>query len=182
MGAHHRLGASRGFRPGRCATYTGDVPADQIDIRPIVPEDAGETLTLQRAAFVQEALIYGSVQMPPFTQTLEELRAELVENLGCVAREGGRMLGAVRAQTDGELLLIGRLVIAPDVQGRGIGSRLLEAVEQRGREAGCREAELFTGSLSEANLRLYTRTGYHETTRVEGDDGIEQVFLRKPLA
>lgn len=156
--------------------------AEEIDIRPIVPEDAGETLTLQRAAFVQEALIYDSVQMPPLTQTLDEIRAELIDNLGCVAREGGRMLGAVRARADGALLLIGRLAIAPDVQGRGIGSRLLEAVEQRGREHGCREAELFTGSLSEANLRLYARAGYRETTRVRGDDGIEQVFLRKALA
>ncbi|MCW3491760.1 GNAT family N-acetyltransferase [Microbacterium sp. SSM24] len=155
---------------------------DDIDIRAIAPEDAGETLTLQRAAFVQEALIYDSVQMPPLIQSLEELRAELVENLGCVARESGRMLGAVRARADGDLLLIGRIAIAPDVQGRGIGSRLLEAVEKRGREAGCREAELFTGSLSEANLRLYERTGYRETTRVDGDDGIEQVFLRKSLA
>ncbi len=157
------------------------MPDDALVILPIVPDDAGEALTLQRAAFVQEAIIYDSIHMPPLTQTLDELRAELVENLGCVAREGGRMLGAVRARTDGDLLLIGRLVIAPDVQGNGIGSRLLDAVEQRGREAGCREAELFTGSLSEANLRLYERSGYRETSRVEGDDGIEQVFLRKPL-
>ncbi|MFE7844462.1 GNAT family N-acetyltransferase [Microbacterium sp. NPDC057407] len=155
--------------------------SDEIEIRPITPDDAGEALTLQRAAFVQEALIYNSVQMPPLTQSLDELRAELVENLGCVARDAGRMVGAVRAQRDGELLLIGRLAIAPDVQGRGIGSMLLEAVENRGREAGCREAELFTGSLSEANIRLYERTGYRESGRVEEDEGIEQVFLRKTL-
>jgi GNAT superfamily N-acetyltransferase len=157
------------------------MPSDEIEILPIGPDDAGETLTLQRAAFVQEALIYNSVQMPPLTQSLDEVRAELVENLGCVARERGRMLGALRAQRDGELLLIGRIAIAPDVQGRGLGTRLLEAVEERGRSIGCREAELFTGSLSEANLRLYERAGYRESGRVEEDDGIEQVFLRKRL-
>nr|BFF11983.1 hypothetical protein GCM10025699_32860 [Microbacterium flavescens] len=54
-------------------------------------------------------------------------------------------------------------------------------MERRGKESGCREAELFTGSLSEANLRLYERCGYRETGRVEQDDGIEQVFLRKTL-
>ncbi|KQZ83509.1 GCN5 family acetyltransferase [Microbacterium sp. Root166] len=153
-----------------------------MTISDIGPEDAGETLTLQRAAFVQEALIYDTVQMPPLTQTLEELRAELVENLGCVVRKGPRMIGAARARRDGDLLLIGRLAIAPDAQGQGVGTRLLAAVEERGRAAGCREAELFTGSLSEANLRLYEREGYRETTRVAGDDGIEQVFLRKSLA
>ncbi|WP_345803445.1 GNAT family N-acetyltransferase [Microbacterium sp. AZCO] len=145
-------------------------------------EDAGEVLTLQRAAFVQEALIYGTPDMPPLTQSLDELEHELHDNLGQVALAGPRMVGALRARLDDGLLLIGRISIAPDQQGKGIGSRLLAAVEERGRGAGATEAELFTGSLSEANLRLYTREGYAETQRVQGDDGIEQVFLRKRLA
>jgi GNAT superfamily N-acetyltransferase len=157
------------------------VSAADIAVRDIRIEDAGEVLTLQRAAFVQEALIYGTPGMPPLTQTLDELVHELHDNLGRVALIGPRIVGAVRARLDGELLLVGRLAIAPDQQGNGIGSRLLEAVEERGREAGAREAELFTGSLSEANLRLYEREGYAETQRVAGDDGIEQVFLRKRL-
>ena len=154
---------------------------DDLTIRAIEPGDAGEVLTLQRAAFVQEALIYGTPEMPPLTQTLDELQAELIDNLGCVALAGTRIVGAVRARRDGELLLVGRLVIAPDQQGLGIGTRLLAAVEERGRAAGATEAELFTGSLSEANLRLYQREGYAETQRVAGDDGVEQVFLRKRL-
>ncbi|MGK3954118.1 GNAT family N-acetyltransferase [Microbacterium sp. I2] len=154
---------------------------DDLTVRPIRPDDAGEVLTLQRAAFVQEAQIYCTPQLPPLTQTLDELEAELVENLGCVAVDGTRIVGAVRARRDGELLLVGRLTIAPDQQGRGIGTRLLAAVEERGAALGATEAELFTGSLSEANLRLYLREGYVETQRVPGDDGIEQVFLRKPL-
>ena len=153
-----------------------------IEIRPITPNDAGEVLTLQRAAFVQEAQIYGSTDMPPLTQTLEELEAELVENLGRVAVDGHRIVGALRARLDGERLLIGRIAIAPDQQGRGIGSQLLAAAEQAGKDAGAREAELFTGSLSEANLRLYEREGYTESERIPQDGGTEQVFLRKPLA
>lgn len=152
-----------------------------VTTRPIRPEDAGEVLTLQRAAFVSEALIYDSVHMPPLTQTLEEVEAELRENLGCVALVGTRIVGAARAVRDGDLLLIGRIAIAPDQQGQGIGSTLLEAVEARGREAGAIEAELFTGSLSEANLRLYERVGYVESERVDTGDGIEQIFLRKRL-
>ena len=153
-----------------------------IHIRGIHSDDAGEVLTIQRAAFVQEALIYGTVDMPPLTQTLDELRAELQHNLGCVALDGHRIVGAVRAQRDGDLLLIGRLAIAPDQQGSGVGTQLLAAVEQAGLDAGATTAELFTGSLSEANLRLYAREGYVEAERVPGDDGIEQVFLRKSLA
>lgn len=150
-------------------------------IRPIAVDDAGEVLTLQRAAFVQEALIYDAVDMPPLTQTLDEVRGELEDNLGCVALDGERMVGCVRARVDGDLLLIGRIAIAPDQQGAGLGTALLSAVEERGREAGATTAELFTGSLSEANLRLYEREGYEESERVPGDDGTAQVFLRKQL-
>jgi len=163
---------------GSPRNYGGRMNEDAVSIRPIEPRDAGEVLTLQRAAFVSEALIYRSVDMPPLTQTLAEVEAELVTNLGCVALIGPRMVGAVRAQRDGDLLLIGRLAIAPDMQGRGIGSKLLAAVEAR---TDATEAELFTGSLSEANLRLYQREGYVETERVREDEGIEQVFLRKRL-
>lgn len=147
-------------------------------IRDIRTDDAGQVLTIQRAAFASEALIYGDPDMPALTQTLEEVEAELVDNLGCVAVEGDRIVGAARARIDGDLLLIGRIAIAPDQQGGGIGSRLLAAVEERGRAAGATEAELFTGPLSEANQRLYEREGYHrsETT----DDG--EIFYRKPLA
>ena len=154
---------------------------DDLTVRPIRPDDAGEVMTLQRAAFVQEALIYGTPEMPPLTQTLEEVESELHENLGCVALDGPRMVGAVRARLDGSLLLVGRIAIAPDRAGEGIGTTLLAAVERRGAEAGATEAELFTGSLSEANLRLSEREGYVETERVQGDDGTEQVFLRKRL-
>lgn len=156
--------------------------ADDIDIHPISPEDAGEVLTLQRAAFVQEALIYRDVDMPVFTQTLEEVAYELRDNLGQVARRAGRMVGAVRARIDGDVLLVGRLAIAPDQQGEGIGSALLDAVEARAREAGARTAELFTGRLSEANIRLYERQGYVVAEAAGGAGGADEVFLRKDLA
>lgn len=138
-------------------------------------------LTLQRAAFVQEAIVYDSVDMPAFHQTLEELAAELRENLGCVALIGPRVVGAARARMADDTLLIGRIAIAPDVQGAGIGSALLDAVEERGRSAGATSAELFTGRLSEANLRLYARQGYVEFERAGGDSGADEVYLRKTL-
>lgn len=151
---------------------------DTAEIRPIHPDDAGEVLTIQRAAFASEARIYGDADMPPLTQTLEELRAELVENLGCVALVGPRIVGAVRARVNDDLLLIGRLAIAPDQQGGGLGTTLLAAVEERGRDAGATTAELFTGALSEANQQLYEREGY-ERSEVTGDG--DEIFYRKPL-
>lgn len=157
---------------------TGSSIGDRVALSRITADDAGEVLTLQRAAFVSEAQIYGDPHMPPLVQTLHELEAELRDADGWVARVDGRLVGAIRTREQGGLLLIGRIAVAPDVQGAGIGEKLLEAAEQ---SSSAREAELFTGSLSEANLRLYERCGYAESERVDGDDGTAQVFLRKPL-
>ena len=151
--------------------------AEDLTIEPIRPSDAGEVLTIQRAAFVSEAIIYGNPDMPPLRQTLEELEAELQTARGWVARLGARLVGAIRVREDDGLLLVGRIAIAPDQQGSGIGRTLLETAEAH---SDATEAELFTGSLSEANIRLYESCGYVETQRVPGD-GSEEVYLRKKL-
>lgn len=151
---------------------------DEMVIAPITETDAGEVMTLQRAAFVSEAQIYGSADMPPLTQTLAEVRAELRAGSGLTARIGGRLVGAIRYVEDDRVLLVGRIAIAPDMQGEGIGRTLLDAAEK---QSTAEVAELFTGSLSEANIRLYEACGYRESQRIPEGDGTEQVFLRKPL-
>lgn len=152
---------------------------DEVSIAAMQPSDAGEILTIQRAAFVSEALIYGDPNMPPLVQTLDELKSEMTDAIGWVARIGPRLVGVIRARESDGLLLIGRIAIAPDLQGYGIGQALLEAAEQHSDAA---ESELFTGSLSEANIRLYERCGYRIADRVDNADGTAQVFMRKRIA
>ena len=150
----------------------------EIQLSRIAVSDAGEVLTVQRAAFVSEALIYGSADMPALTQTLDAVEAELRDADGWVARVDGRLVGVIRTRQERDLLLIGRIAIAPDMQGFGIGQALLDAAE---RHCTASEAELFTGSLSEANIRLYEHCGYVESERVPQGDGIDEVYLRKRL-
>ncbi|CAI9387047.1 nicotinamide-nucleotide amidohydrolase family protein [Microbacterium sp. T2.11-28] len=160
------------------ATGATERPADGIRIEPMRVADAGEVLTVQRAAFVSEAQIYGAADTAPLTQTLEQLEADISGGQGWVARRHGRLVGALSCREADDVLLIGRIAIAPDMQGEGIGRRLLARAEAASTAA---EAELFTGSLSEANLRLYRSCGYVETERIDQGDGTAQVFLRKQL-
>jgi GNAT superfamily N-acetyltransferase len=83
--------------------------------------DAGEMLTLQRAAYVTEAQIYDDPRLPALTRTLLELQAELGTVLSFKASSGGRLIGAVRVAVRDSNAEIGRLVVAPDQQGRGLG-------------------------------------------------------------
>jgi GNAT superfamily N-acetyltransferase len=134
--------------------------------------DAGEVLTLQRAAYVGEAMRYDQF-LPPLHETLDEVRDVLRgETVVLGLRDGGRLIGTVRIKSDGE---VARLAVAPDRQNEGLGTRLLEAAIERG------GSWLFTGDRSEANLRLYRRHGFEETHRVPVP-GHELVYLKRPAA
>ena len=132
--------------------------------------DAGEVLTLQRAAYVGEAMIYDEF-LPPLFETLDEVSQVLTSDVDVLGiRDAERLIGAVRIKPDGE---IARLAVAPDRQHEGLGTRLLEAAIERG------GTWLFTGDRSEANLRLYRRHGFEETHREPGP-GHVLIYLRRP--
>lgn len=144
------------------------------------PQDAGEILTVQRAAYVTEAQLHDDPWLPPLTQTLDELVAELARStVALKAVSGHRLAGAVRARVEGSVMHVGRLVVVPDLQGRGIGTRLLTAVHACA-GPGVMTFALFTGHRSEANLRLYHRFGYRETHRDRPGGTTEVVHLARP--
>ena len=136
----------------------------------LTARDAGEVLTLQRAAYVGEAMLYDQF-LPPLFETLDEVRAVLDDAVLVLGiRDDGRLIGTVRIKPDGE---IARIAVAPDRQHEGLGTRLLEAAIARG------GTWLFTGDRSEANLRMYRRHGFEETHR-EPVPGHELIYLKRP--
>ena len=143
--------------------------------------DAGEILTLQRAAYVTEARAHDDVNLAPLTQTLPELLDQLArpDVMALGIRERGRLVAAVRILLDGPIARISRLTVAPDRQGNGLGSTLLSATESLVPES-ITELRLFTGEKAHDNLRLYVRFGYRELERTPAGH-YELVHLAKPL-
>ncbi|MBF8194681.1 GNAT family N-acetyltransferase [Nonomuraea sp. K274] len=142
-----------------------------------VAADAGEILTLQRAAYVSEAQLYGDPYIAPLVESLEQVRKVIESAVVLKAVDGSRIVGAVRGQVSGATCRVGRLVVAPDLQGHGLGTALLSALHEEVPEASA--FDLFTGHLSEANLRLYRRLGYRETRRERMDDHLTLIHLRR---
>jgi len=60
-------------------------------------------------------------------QILEQLSDELNESLALKVTADRRIVAAGRARRMGRVLHIGRLTVAPDMQGRGLGTKLLTA-------------------------------------------------------
>jgi GNAT superfamily N-acetyltransferase len=149
-----------------------------VIIGPASPRGAGEILTVQHAAYVTEAQLYDDPHIVPLNDTLDDVRAAIVAGQALVARDGSRVVGAVRGVVDGDVCTVARLVVAPDMRGRGIGSALLAAVEAR--EAGRVERfVLFTGHRSAGNLRLYRGAGYVDTHVVAVTGTLSLVHLEK---
>ena len=150
---------------------------DGAYLTPLTPDDAGEVLPLQYAAFVSEAQRYNDPMILPLTQSVDDVAAELAEGGLGVREPSGRLIGAVRwsAHDLPEATTIKRLVIAPDQRRRGIGARLLAAAEVA---SGGTRFELITGGASPDNLAFYARAGYVEIGRVRQGQ-LELAHLRK---
>lgn len=148
-----------------------------VRVERATPADAGEILTVQRAAYVTEAQLYGDPFIAPLVESVEQIRKVIEEALILKACTGGRIVGAVRGRRQGGTCLIGRLVVVPDRQGEGIGGALLTALHEEMPDATA--FDLFTGHLSEANLRFYRRRGYRETNRERVHDHLTLVHLRR---
>lgn len=153
----------------------------EITIALLDTDSAGELLTLRRAAFVTEAQVYGDPNIPPLTQTLEELIADVqrddVVTLG--AWLGHRLVGSVRVELEDGKATLGRLAVAPDLQGQGIGTQMMFAVLPHLPEETT-EIWVFTGKDSKQNLAMYQKNGYeHQHEQVAGD--LTYAYLRKIL-
>ncbi len=142
--------------------------------------DAGEILTVQRAAFVQEAQLYGDPMVPPLTESLADIRLAIDTCHVIIGRLGHRAVAAGRVRVRVRVGLVGRLSVVPDLQGLGIGRALLAAVE-----ATCRgdvdSWELYTGARTEGNLHLYHSAGYVDTHSEHVGGALDFVHMRKPV-
>jgi tRNA (guanine37-N1)-methyltransferase len=160
-------------------------PAVLDDGTPIVravPADAGEILTLQRACWLQEALANDTFEVPALRETLDDVRVWLAEWDTWVVRRAGRLVGAVRARRkpdDPTTWDIGRIMVAPDLQGQGLGRALLEHV-QAVAPADVTSYVLFTGSESARNQKLYKRAGFRLRRDLPAPPGAVVLTKRRP--
>lgn len=149
-----------------------------LEIERALPEDAATILALQRLAYQTEAALYNDWSIPPLTQTLESLIEEFFTSVVLKAVVEGQLVGSVRARINHDTCEIGRLVVHPAFQRRGIGSRLLKTIENQCSVVA--RFELFTGSKSESNIRLYQRAGYQVTRTQSLSPAVSITYLEKP--
>ena len=148
-----------------------------MNIQPVRQQDLSEILAVQKAAFEAEAQLVNDWNIPPLTQTLDELAADWRKGIMLKAvDEDGIIVGTVRGHVAPDGFYIGRLAVQPQWQGRGYGSALLEAMIGRAESS---RLVLFTSTKSERNLRLYERFGFRPFKKSTTATGVPLVWLEK---
>ncbi len=148
--------------------------------------DAGELLTLQRAAFAE-----AQPRLSPLRDTLSDVEEaiEAAEHEVLVAvttEEGewghrGRLVGAIRIEADSGGLRLGRLTVAPDLRNRGLGSALLEGVLEEAERRRASRLELVAEGASSEDLAIYRRYGFRDSGAIEVDGGRRAIVLTRLL-
>jgi len=140
-------------------------------------DDAPAMLALQKLAFEPEARACRTREIPPLQETLEGVREHIRTATVLKAVEGVRLRGAIRGIATGHTCLVRVLVVAPEAQGRGLGARLLAAIEAAHPQAAC--FELTTNMIMAGNVRFYLRHGYEVVEQVQHAPTIRLAFMRK---
>lgn len=121
------------------------------------PEDFTRLLEIDQACFV-EGIAYSAAEMRHFLSRPKGVRI--------IAEQEGRILGFVIAdrfrprrsqQCMGKIITID---VLPEARRTGLGSRLMNAVEEKLREAGCSYVSLETAVDNLAALRFYKKHNY----------------------
>jgi len=140
--------------------------------------DLKTILVLQKQAFLSEADIYNDFDIsPPLLQTLEELTKEFSESIILKAVLGDFIVGSVRGFQVDETVFIKRLIVNPNYQNQGIGTKLMKSIEDSFKNN--KRYELFTGHKSKRNLHLYQKIGYKEFKRIPIHENLTMIYLEK---
>jgi tRNA (guanine37-N1)-methyltransferase len=139
---------------------------EERELRAAQPGDAGELLTLQRACWVQQRQANQDLGIDVLTEDVEDVRAWIADSTVLVLRSAGRLVGAVRGRLHGDRWEIGRLMVAPDLQGRGLGRMLLGTMEGLAPPEAS-TYELFVGSACARGQRLFRKSGYRSRGKAD---------------
>jgi ribosomal protein S18 acetylase RimI-like enzyme len=148
----------------------------RIRLRRATPADLDALAALERACFRAERLDRASFRR----------RLASPAGLVVVAVSDGSLLGYALARFDlrRALARLDSIAVAARARGRGLGARLLAAVERAARAAGARRLGLEVRPANRAARALYVARGYRPVARLAGyyATGGDALRYERPLA
>ena len=156
----------------------GQASLDGIEVFPAEFDDLKAILALQYIAYQSEAKLVNNPSIPPLRETLDDIEAQYREGTVFLkaADSEGVIIGSVRGREENGTLYIGKLIVHPEQQGKGIGSLLLREMETH---CPLPRYELFTSDKSVRNISLYERLGYMRFEERQIAPDLRFIYLEK---
>jgi ribosomal protein S18 acetylase RimI-like enzyme len=129
-----------------------------IEIVQANKEDLAKILEVQYKAFLREAEEFNDFNIDPMTQTLEDMEEEYKTFTYLKAvDENGQIIGSIRGYVKNGTSYIGRTLVHPDYQGRGVGTAMIKKLEQIN---SAPRYEINSSIRCPQNIRFYERLGF----------------------
>lgn len=158
-------------------------------IRDFAPTDAAQLDALAVAAFEQYRDAYAD--WPAMRARIAAMSALAGSGEIIVAEQGGRIVGAVAYIGPGqpksdmfqpEWPIMRMLVVAPDMQGHGIGRALAHDCLRRARRDGATVFALHTSAVMQVALPMYLRMGFTRWSDAPAIFGVAYAIYVKDLS
>ena len=159
-----------------------------MDIREATPDDVPTIRSLAREAWteaytdaVPDSVIEDAVSEWYAEETMNRIIGD-DEQVCLVAVDGEEIVGFSHGATDNSKGDVLRLYVAPDRWHEGIGTTLLEAMEERLTELGAETMQAMVLADNEIGNAFYEDRGFEKTdeaeTQLDGDTRKENVYAR----
>ncbi len=121
-----------------------------------LPQDAGLIRDFVLAAYAKWVPVMGREPLP----MTADYDAALQRHRFVLAFEGVALAGLIETVARGDHIWVQNIAIRPDLQGHGLGQRLLADAEKQARDAGLPYVRLLTNAVLTANVAFYQRYGF----------------------
>ena len=131
-----------------------------LQIKRAAAGDAESIAAILVEAFSEFRNEYTAEAFEAVTPAADEIVRRLDEGPIWVAEKDGETLGTVSAVPEPEWLYIRSMAVRPNAQGLGVGSGLLNAVEEYATENGFERLFLYTTYFSPHAIKVYEKHGF----------------------
>jgi ribosomal protein S18 acetylase RimI-like enzyme len=141
--------------------------------------DLPSILELQKLCYQENAERYNDYTIGPLVQTIDNLKEEYKNGIILKVEDDSKIIGSVRAFEKNKTCYIGRVIVHPDYQNKGIGKKLMAEIENRFSKSA--RFELFTGFKDQKNIYFYQKLGYRIFKTKKVTDNLDLIYLEKVI-